>query len=44
MPFKWKFMWQSGMWEVELKDVQLNPPVEASRFARPSPPPAARAN
>jgi hypothetical protein len=44
MPFKWKFMWQSGMWEVELKDVQLNQPVEASRFARPSPPPAARAN
>jgi hypothetical protein len=44
VPLRWTILWQSGQATVELTDVQPNVPVDASRFAKPSPsaPPPAR--
>lgn len=44
MPFKWTLRWQSGQADVEMTELRANVPVEASRFARPSPPAGARTN
>ena len=35
MPFKWTLTWQSGQGRFELKDVQPNAAIDATRFARP---------
>lgn len=37
MPFRWTVTWLDGRETFELSEVQLNAPVEASRFARPAP-------
>jgi hypothetical protein len=42
IPFKRSLLWQSGRTDVELDDVQLNVPIEASRFAQPAAPAAAK--
>jgi photosynthetic reaction center cytochrome c subunit len=38
MPFKWTTTWTSGRSVTELSEVQLNVPIDASRFAKPAPP------
>ena len=37
MPFRWTVTWTGGQSTIELSDVQPNVPIDASRFARPSP-------
>ncbi len=44
MPFKWTLTWQSGQGRFELKDVQPNAAVDATRFGRPAAPPTGRQN
>jgi photosynthetic reaction center cytochrome c subunit len=39
VPFRFKVTWLDGLENVELTDVQLNVPVDAAKFAKPSPPP-----
>lgn len=43
-PFKWTATWTDGRTVYELKNVQINPTIDAARFARPTAPrpPAAR--
>ena len=43
-PFKWTSTWTNGRTVYQLKNIQINPMIPASRFARPVPParPAAR--
>jgi len=38
MPFRWTVTWLDGRETFELTDVQVNVPVDASRFAKPAPP------
>ena len=38
VPFRFKVTWLDGLENVELTDVQLNVPVDAAKFAKPSPP------
>jgi outer membrane lipoprotein-sorting protein len=38
MPFKWTVTWTDGRSIIEIGSVQANVPVEARRFARPTPP------
>jgi hypothetical protein len=38
VPFKFKITWLDGLESVELTDVKLNVPVDASKFAKPGPP------
>jgi photosynthetic reaction center cytochrome c subunit len=38
MPFKWTTTWTSGRSVTELSEIQLNVPIDASRFAKPVPP------
>jgi outer membrane lipoprotein-sorting protein len=35
MPFRWTVSWLDGKESVELTDVQLNVPIDATKFARP---------
>jgi photosynthetic reaction center cytochrome c subunit len=37
MPFKWTFSWLDGRDQVVLTDVQPNVPIEAAKFAKPTP-------
>jgi len=39
IPFKWVVTWTNGQATAELTDVQANPNLPASRFARPAPAP-----
>jgi hypothetical protein len=36
MPFKWTVSWLTGRDVIELTDVQMNAPVDATKFARPA--------
>ena len=38
VPFKYKVTWLDGLESVELSEVRLNAPVDAAKFAKPSPP------
>ena len=38
MPFHWTITWFDGRATFDLKEVHVNAPVDAARFARPSPP------
>ena len=38
IPFHWTVTWFDGRTSFDLKDVQVNVPVDAARFARPNPP------
>lgn len=38
MPFRWRVSWLDGRSTFELTDVQVNVPIDASRFARPAAP------
>jgi len=38
VPFHWTVTWFDGRTTFDLKDVQVNVPIDAARFARPSPP------
>jgi photosynthetic reaction center cytochrome c subunit len=40
VPFRWTVTWLDGRATIELSDFQPNVPIDAARFARPSPPPA----
>jgi photosynthetic reaction center cytochrome c subunit len=42
MPFKWIFTWTDGQSTIELSDIQPNASIDASKFAQPTPPPAAK--
>ena len=44
MPFAWTSTWTNGQASVQLDEVRPNVPVDASRFATPSPSAPARAN
>jgi outer membrane lipoprotein-sorting protein len=37
LPFSMVITWTDGQSKIELKDIQVNVPVEASRFAMPAP-------
>jgi len=37
VPYRWTFAWLDGRDSFDLKDVQINVPVDESRFARPVP-------
>jgi hypothetical protein len=36
MPFRWTFAWLGGRDSIELKEVQMNVPIDAAMFGRPS--------
>jgi hypothetical protein len=38
MPFRWTVTWLDGKENFELKDVEVNIPIEVARFAKPKPP------
>jgi photosynthetic reaction center cytochrome c subunit len=38
MPFRWTFSWLDGQDAFQLREVQLNVPIDAAKFGRPSPP------
>ena len=38
MPYKWNVTWLDGRGSVELTDLQVNVPVDASKFAKPATP------
>jgi photosynthetic reaction center cytochrome c subunit len=38
MPFKWTTTWTDGRSITELKEIQLNVPIDAARFGKPAPP------
>src|SRR5205085_8475691 len=38
MPFKWTVTWTDGRSVIQLTDVKANAPVDAAKFAKPSPP------
>ena len=40
MPFHWTVTWTDGRSTIELTDVTPNAPIDASKFAKPSPPAA----
>jgi outer membrane lipoprotein-sorting protein len=42
IPFKWIVTWTNGQGTAELSDVQANPTIPATRFAKPAPAPAAK--
>ena len=42
IPFKWIVTWTNGQATAELTDVQANPTIPATRFARPNPAPPAK--
>ena len=42
IPFKWVVTWTNGQGIAELTDVQANPTIPATRFARPNPAPPAK--
>jgi photosynthetic reaction center cytochrome c subunit len=42
MPFRWTVTWLDGRSTIELSEVQPNVPIDAARFAKPSPPAAPR--
>jgi outer membrane lipoprotein-sorting protein len=42
MPFKFIFTWTDGQSTIELSDVQPNVPIDASKFAKPPAPSAAK--
>jgi len=42
IPFKWITTWTNGQSTIELKEVQPNAAIDASRFARPAPAPPAK--
>ena len=37
-PFKWTSTWTDGRTLYEIKNIQINPAIDAARFARPAPP------
>jgi len=37
VPFRWTFSWLDGQDRFEMKEVQLNVPIDAARFGRPAP-------
>ena len=37
VPFRWTFSWLDGQDRFEMKEIQLNGPVDAARFGRPAP-------
>jgi photosynthetic reaction center cytochrome c subunit len=38
MPFRWTVTWTDGRSTVELSELRLNTPIDAAKFARPTPP------
>ena len=38
MPFRWTVTWTDGRSTVELSDLRVNTPIDAAKFARPTPP------
>jgi outer membrane lipoprotein-sorting protein len=40
MPFRLTVTWLDGRANIDLSDIQANVPVDAAKFARPSPPSA----
>jgi hypothetical protein len=38
-PFRWTVLWLDGHENIELNEVQPNAPVDAAKFAKPSPAP-----
>ena len=42
LPFRWTVTWTDGRSVTELSTLQPNQPIDASKFARPNPPPAAK--
>jgi hypothetical protein len=37
LPFRWTVTWTDGLSAFEMKEIQANVPIDAAKFAKPSP-------